>query len=182
MPTSPPNETARRDSWKTLPLPEVRAALGLDECYTAEEFARIQHGLIPQEMEDKWFVFYEDDWLYLHRSWTGACIYGLRFEPTDAGVSVVESWASRDTNHYKQTRIDYDRTMLKFLIDAFLLGKRVAFPVPSDVPASVPAGIYQHHLVGRAYPETAHPTDKPRARSFWERITRWFRRSDDAAS
>ena len=181
MPTSPPNETARRDSWKTLPLPEVRAPLGFEESYTSEEFERIKRGLIPQEMEDKWFVFYEGAWLYLHRSWTGACIYGLRFEPADEGASTVESWVSRDTNHYRETRIDYDRAMLKFLIDAFLLGKRVAFPVPSDVPASVPAGVCQHHLVGRAYPETAYRTDQPRARSFWERIRRWFGRSDDVA-
>ena len=175
MPTSLSNGTATRDSWKTLPLPEVRAPLGFEESYTTEEFERIKRGLIPQEMEDKWFVFYEDPWLYLHRSWTGACIYALRFQPAGAGASAVESWVSRDTNHYKETGTDYDRAMLKFLIDAFLLGKHVAFPVPSDVPASVPAGVYQHHLVGRAYPETTCPTDEPRARSFWERIQEMVR-------
>ena len=114
-----------------LPLPEVRAPLGFEEPATTEEIECIKRGVVPQEMEDKWFVFYEDAWLYLHRSWTGACIYGVRFQPAGAGASAVESWVSRDTKHYKETRIDYDRAMLKFLIDAFLLGSTLLFQSPT---------------------------------------------------
>jgi hypothetical protein len=60
-------------------LPESRADLSFAESYTAGEFERIKRGVIPREMEDKWFVFYEEPWLYFHRSWTGACIYAVRF-------------------------------------------------------------------------------------------------------
>jgi len=175
MTTPPPRETARRDSWKALPLPAARAPLGLEEAYTAEEFELIKGGLIPEAMEDKWFAFYEDPWLYLHRSWTGACIYGLRFQPSDTGAAVVESWVSRDSDQYKSTQVDYDRAMCKFLIDALLLGRQAVFPVPGDVPASAPAGVYQHHVVGRAYPERAYLPDASRPGSLWERITQWFR-------
>lgn len=31
----------------------------------------IRDGLDPQQMEDKWVVFYEDSTLFVHRSWTG---------------------------------------------------------------------------------------------------------------
>src|SRR5262245_54727982 len=176
MPSSPPNEIATRGSCKVLPLPDIRADLGFGESYTADDFERIKRGVTPQEMEDKWFVFYEEPWLYFHRSWTGACIYAVRFRSSHSGVAAVESWVTRDPDHYKETRTDYDRALLKFLIDAFLLGRQAAFPVPSDVPASAPAGVYQHNLVGRAYPETTHPTSEPHAGSFWKRFLRWFRR------
>src|SRR5262245_18198850 len=107
--------TATREMWKLLPLPEIRAGVGLDESYTVQEFERIKRGLIPSEMEDKWFVFYEEPWLYFHRSWTGACIYGVRFRSSDAGVSTVESWVSRDSEHDDKARTDYDRVLLEFL-------------------------------------------------------------------
>jgi len=32
-------------------------------------------GLVPEEIEDKWFIYWEDDTLFFHRSWTGNCIY-----------------------------------------------------------------------------------------------------------
>jgi len=109
MPSQPPKKTATRESWKTEPLPEIRVQLDFSESYAKDEFDRIKQGVIPREMEDKWFIFYEEPWLYFHRSWTGACIYGVRFESSRSGESAVESWVSRDTNQYKETRTDYDR-------------------------------------------------------------------------
>ena len=66
---------ANRNDWKTTPLPAARVGITLDRTYAADEFARIKEGDVPQEMEDKWFAFYEEPWLYLHRSWTGFGIY-----------------------------------------------------------------------------------------------------------
>lgn len=152
---------AKPDSWKTLPLPTTRADLGFAASYTPPEFAQIQQGLIPQAMEDKWFIYYDNLWLYFHRSWTGAGIYGVRFQTTDSGASVVESWVSRDPAQYKESQLDYDRALLQFLIDAFLLGRNVAFPVPGQVSTGAPRGVYQHHVVGRAYPES-HMVQNPR--------------------
>lgn len=48
---------ATRQSWKVLPLPEIRADLGFAESYTTADFELIKRGLIPDEMEDKWFIF-----------------------------------------------------------------------------------------------------------------------------
>src|SRR5688500_10310032 len=82
---------AKRDDWMTTPLPAARASVALDRTYTASELERIREGNVPQEMEDKWFAFYEEPWLYLHRSWTGFVIYEVRFEPVgDGGGRVAE--------------------------------------------------------------------------------------------
>lgn len=65
MPDSNPTDIATRESWKTLPVPEARAELEFLRTYDLADFDRIKHGLIPQAMEDKWFIFFEEPWLYL---------------------------------------------------------------------------------------------------------------------
>jgi len=179
MPSAAPDQFATRDSWKILPLPTARADLALTESFTPEEFERMKRGLIPQQMEDKWFIYFEEPWLYFHRSWTGVCIYAIRFESSATGASAVESWVSRDSTQNRETRTDYDRLVSKFLMDAFLLGKRVSFPVPSSVPVDAPKGVYQHHLVGRAYPEATFPDCPPQVPPFWTRIRRLLRKRWD---
>jgi len=175
----PSNEIATRGSWKILPLPTVRAKLGFAESYAADEFERVKRGLIPKKMEDKWFIFFEESWLYFHRSWTGPCIYAVRFEASATGASAVESWVSRDSAHYRETRTDYERALVKFLIDAFLLGKPATFPVPSSVPVDTLKGLYQHALVGRAYPESVFPAGPTPVLSVWSRVRRLLRKRWD---
>jgi hypothetical protein len=179
MPNSEPDQIARRDSWKILSLPTARVDLVFNESYTPDEFERIKRGLIPRQMEDKWFIFFEESWLYFYRSWKGQCIYAIRFDSSAAGVFAVESWVNRDNTQYKETRTNYDRAIAKFLIDAFLLRKQAVFPVPSNLPADTPKGIYQHHLVGRAYPEAIFPAGPPRVIPFWTRIQRLLRKRWD---
>ena len=175
MPQSEPNRIATRNSWKTLPLPSQREELRFAENYSTAEFEVMKQGLIPVEMEDKWFIFSEDGWLYFHRTWTGAAIYGIRFESTDSGAKPVESWTNRDPGQYRETRMDYDMAIVKFLIDAFLLRKHASFPILPDVPSNLPTGAFQHHMVGRAYPEAAVSVDKAARTSWLGRIWNFIR-------
>lgn len=149
-------------SWKTLPIPDRREPLGFEATYTAEEAEAMALGLVPQQMEDKWFIYAKGDHLYFHRSWTGACIFGVRFEETPEGYQVVASWVNRDPDQYSQTDTAYDRALLSFLIDAMLLEKSVPFPRRRDQPAG-DHGVYQHHVVGKAYPEQPGLNQTPEA-------------------
>jgi hypothetical protein len=110
---------ATRGDWKTTPLPVARASIDLHRAYSAEEFARIQEGNVPQEMEDKWFAFYEAPWLYLHRSWTGYAVYQVRFEPADGGGRVAEVLVSRDPDQYRSTDATSDALLLAVLLDRY---------------------------------------------------------------
>jgi len=174
MPNSSPSDIATRQSWKTQPVPRVRADLGFAQTYAAVEFDRLKRGLIPQEMEDRWFIFFDEPWLYFHRSWTGACIYGVRFQRGEAGFTAVESWASRDAQQYKENSTDYDREVLSVLIERMLLGRPVPFPVRSDIPAGTPDGVVPHRKVGRASSERTFPTAQ-HPRSMWSRLRDWWR-------
>lgn len=146
-----------KESWQTLPPPECREPLGYQALFKDAEADCLIRGLKPEEMEDKWFVYFEDGWLYLHRSWTGALIYWLKLEGSPAGSRVTESWVNRDPGQYAETDIAYDRSMLDFLIRRMLLSQDVPFPIRASEAASSPKGIYQHHIVGRAFPEKEVP-------------------------
>jgi hypothetical protein len=112
-----------KESWKNLPLPERREPLGYQAVFDDADADRLMQGLKPEAMEDKWFIYFEDGWLYLHRSWTGSVIYWLKFEGSPAGIRVTESWVNRDPGQYTETDIAYDRAMLDFLIRRMLLGQ-----------------------------------------------------------
>jgi hypothetical protein len=141
-------------SWKALPPPERREPLDFAAEFTDADTDLLVFGLIPKEMEDKWFICFHQGWLLFHRSWTGACIYGLRLEAMRGGSRVADSWVNRDPAQYTATDVEYDRKLVCFLIDALLLRRAAIFPMPAGVE-SAPPGAYQHSVVGRAYPESS---------------------------
>jgi hypothetical protein len=161
-------KSATRDSWKALPSPEKTEPLGFSALYTDVDAEKMMRGLVPQAMEDKWFVYFLEGWLYFHRSWTGACIYAVRLGGSPAGVRVVDSWVNRDPQQYRADDLEYDRKLVAFLIEALLLGRSAQFPRPSDTPQEMP-GVYQHHLVGRAYPEVEHQSGSNPV-GFWRKL------------
>jgi hypothetical protein len=146
---------ADASSWQNRPAPDTREDLAFAAEFTPAEAERLARGLVPRQMEDKWFVYFADGWLRFHRSWTGVFVYALRIEESPAGWRVAESWVSRDAAHYGGKDVEYDRRLVRFLIDALLLGRRDArFPMPAGSPAG-PPGLVQHSIVGRAFPGTS---------------------------
>jgi len=141
------HELATRGSWKIQPMPESKTSLHLDRFFSSEEYQRLRLGLIPQQMEDKWFIYLEDDWLCFHRSWTGVCIYQVQLKADAGGYQVAEAWVNRDPQQYKSTDDDYDATLLHYLIDRLLLAQDVPFPSPDHTPPDLKP-IHQHHVVG----------------------------------
>jgi hypothetical protein len=141
-------------SWKHLPAPAEREPLAFEAVFTDSDGELLMRGLVPQEMEDKWFIYFDDGWLRFHRSWTGAFIYALRLDGSPAGVRVTDSWVNRNAQQYGANDTPYDRQLVRFLIDALLLKKSDAvFPMPPGLPPA-PQGVVQHSYVGRAYPES----------------------------
>lgn len=166
----PPDKIAKRDSWKTAKLPESRRSLDFHARFTLGEFEYIKRGLIPHAMEDKWFIFFESPWLYFHRSWSGECVFAVRFEVDGQQAVAAESWVGVTGKNQRDEDRAYARALLAFLLDAFLLGKKVSFPVPSNLPITAPKGLYQHAVVGRGYPEVIFPLGSPVVPSFWARL------------
>ncbi|MCB0749353.1 MAG: hypothetical protein KDC90_17960 [Ignavibacteriae bacterium] len=120
--------TARKENWKINPFPSEFTTLNLDMEVSPEEYEMIKRGLIPAQMEDKWFIYVENGWLYFHRSWSGNCIYVVKIEEKESYVLLTTSFVNRMDDQYSETDDLFDQDLLKFLINRLLLAKDVPFP------------------------------------------------------
>lgn len=112
---------ATRDSWQNAPMPDARTLLSFERQFTPAEYQRLSLGLIPEDMDDRWFIFLEDDILYICRSWSGQCLYQLQFEAEGDNYRIKETWANRDETQYESSGDEYDIAVISGLIDNRLL-------------------------------------------------------------
>lgn len=105
---------AKKSDWKTSDMPAQHTIYTIKRKISESEMEKLMLGNIPQEMEDKWFWYFEDGKLYAHRSWTGFCIYILSFTP---GSDIIEVTANRDPEQYKCTDDAEDAKSLSKLLD-----------------------------------------------------------------
>jgi hypothetical protein len=104
---------ARRKDWRASPImPKEKEYLEFDQIYSVKEYQKIKRGYIPDELEDPWFMYLENDALYIHpNDGIGRCVYQVRFERVDDNYQVVEAWASRDT---RKPLPSNDRNLISF--------------------------------------------------------------------
>ena len=64
---------------------------------------KIKFGFVPRDMDDKWFIYYAEDEeiLYLHRSWTGFCVFMVKFKEVDGGFAAMKAVVNEDPEQYK---------------------------------------------------------------------------------
>jgi len=115
------NEIATKETWKNIPIDNPKR-IDIDLLFTDKQFFKLTRGLIPQQMEDKWFVYYENEWLYFHRSWTGNGMYKAKLNKVTDGYSIKEFWAERNQEKYKNEDDNTDIETFSFLIARGLLG------------------------------------------------------------
>ena len=125
---------ARKTDWGTKPLPEERCSIPLDRSFNAGDMEFVQRGVLPEVMEDKWFVYWADGALHLHRSWTGVCVYIVHFFPEDDGWSMAEVWVNRDPEQYGETDDRLDARLIDYLIDVLLLRREREYPDQDESP------------------------------------------------
>ena len=76
-------KVAVKDDWKTLEMPKEHDEFVLKRSFSKKQIEILRCGHVPQEMEDKWFWYFENGKLYAYRSWTGYCIYIIEFSSDD---------------------------------------------------------------------------------------------------
>ena len=153
---------ASSTSWKREPFKEG-VPIPYQVAFDSEQFARLKEGVIPKGMEDKWFIYYEEPHLFLHRSWTGQPVYRLTLRNTGNGSKVTEAMWSKDLAAVSKWSIQYEVALLDFLVCTLLLGQTKAFPLPPGPATSAP-GALQHNISGTGYPESRAALKKPKWR------------------
>lgn len=120
----------------------MRRVVYRDE-FADHEFELLSLGLVPQQMEDKWFIYFDGLSAHLHRSWTGQHVYRINFAPKSRGFTVDQAWVATDA-----AQGQLDAALLRFLIRGLILGQDVPFPVPLGVDAEQEP-VFKHALVGQ---------------------------------
>lgn len=153
-------------SWKRKPFKEG-VPLGFRATFDHGQFARLREGFVPQQMEDKWFIYYEEPHLFFHRSWTGEPVYRLALNIGPEGAGVAEALWSKDLADASPPTQDaeYQVRLLDFLLSTLLLGQRKTFPVPTDLKEPR-QGVFQHSVAGTGLPQSS-PTPKKRGWRIW---------------
>lgn len=115
------NDIATKNTWGHYPIDSPKR-IDIDLHFTEIQFFKLTHGLIPQQMEDKWFIYYENEWLYFHRSWTGNGMYKAKLNKVTDGYSIREFWAERNQEKYINKDDNFDIETFTSLIVSGLLG------------------------------------------------------------
>jgi hypothetical protein len=119
---------AQRGSWKTVP-PGPMTPIPYVSSFSQAQYETMRQGFVPVEMEDKWFVFWEADSLFFHRSWTGYCVYRVDFQPAADGFQVAWAAVSADVKQYRRDSDQREAEIVDFLIRRLLLHEAVEFPL-----------------------------------------------------
>ncbi|MBQ9140777.1 MAG: hypothetical protein IJX63_03175 [Lachnospiraceae bacterium] len=106
----------KKSDWKTLDMPIENETFILEKALSSDEIEMIKEGYRPQEMEDKWFMYYEEGKLYIHRSWTGFCIFIVHISET----GMMEVTVNRNLEQHKETDVEKNKIMLDILLNRLI--------------------------------------------------------------
>ncbi len=141
---------ASRDDCKTKKMPKENVIVNISKKILASEMEKVRKGLLPLEMEDKWFIFCENNYIYFHRSWTGHCIYIAEYrELSNDDFEIFKLTINRNLEQYTQDDDDYDKELFNYLFDSLLLDKKVPFP-SVNLGSEEENKLIKHVLVGNA--------------------------------
>ena len=117
---------AQRSDWDNEPIKMPQDIPPPARIWTEEEMGSIRRGYIPQIMDEKWFIFVEDDRLYAHRSWTGFGIYEASFAPVEGGYVIESAAITGDESIYRRSSDQDDSQILEMLIVGHLTGGSIS--------------------------------------------------------
>lgn len=173
---------AKREDWQNYPMPDKRLVIAFEKSISSEEMIEVRKGLVPLEMEDKWFCFCEENSVFFHRSWTGHCVYEIKFEKNDEGYRLFELVIN---NEEEQGVLDvhFEKKLVEFLIDRLLLNKKVKFPSLDDSLSNEQSSMITHSLIGYGSSRkdierlSVDNSNSKSSKSIWSQIKDIFKRS-----
>lgn len=113
-----------KSSWKTVPM-SMPVALACELFFTEEEYNVVSFGLIPQIMEDKWFVYLDDNSvLHLHRSWTGNEIFRAEINKSLIdGYYIDKLYFENDKAVFNMCKEEDMLSMFKVLVNGLMFNE-----------------------------------------------------------
>lgn len=108
---------ATRDDWPNLkPLDHQHAVLiDLALSFSGRQMHNLRRGFIPEDQDQKWFLWFEHDTLHIHRSWTGFEIFEVHFDPAGEGAVARSARVCMDPEVFSGTFDEARETLLDLL-------------------------------------------------------------------
>ena len=70
-------------------MPPCFKRMVLKRHFSVQDIQRMRQGIIPRNMDDRWLYYMQDNRFFMHRSWTGFCIYIIEFGEQDTHLVTV---------------------------------------------------------------------------------------------
>ncbi len=131
-----------RSDWINEPMGPAFAEFSLDIRLSSEAMNVVRLGLIPNQMEDKWFLFFEEPVLHFHRSWTGFEAFTMRIEDSPEGYRIKGIKVSQCPESVTFESAKEGAELALTTLCVCLLGKELPPNGPCDV-------IHQWHSFGQ---------------------------------
>lgn len=106
--------------WPITSMPDEFEEALLNRVLSDMEYRALKQGFKPRDMDDRWFLYVQDDWLYLHRSWTGHCIFKVKVEYIHDNYTLSTLHLNRNPQQYKSTNADTDKQELNSVLNTFI--------------------------------------------------------------
>ena len=134
-------------SWPNKPMPDGSKVLEIEGTYSRDEYVTISQGFIPQSAKDKWFIYLEDQWLYIHRSTSGSCIFMLKLVVQEDYYATPTLLVNNDPQQFNSQNDEYNVTLVAYLVDNLLLGRFTPFPQMKSLSQDDQTR-HQQHVMG----------------------------------
>jgi len=119
-------------TFKKLPMPKKHSFVSLGLELNAFDSYMVRRGVIPHQMEDKWFMYCTGNSIHMRRSWTGYLVYEIKFDLRGDGMYLQQLLINRNTKQYSGTDDNFDKALALFLLKTFLLRLPSQYPTKED--------------------------------------------------
>ena len=116
---------ATKNDWQRKPLPKKHITVSTHRLFSKDEKIQVCMGYIPEEMENKWFIYCEENKLYFHRSWTGNLLFIAYFREDNDQYEMFKVDLNRDEEQYSADDDQEDIQRINNLIDRLLLHRHI---------------------------------------------------------
>jgi hypothetical protein len=87
-------------------FPSVFYELNVDIHLKDAEIKKIREGKLPSHQDDRWIIYFEDPWLYFHRSWTTFCIYKVHVNYKAPYYFIDKVLVNGENEQYKSNKLN----------------------------------------------------------------------------
>jgi ADP-ribosyl-[dinitrogen reductase] hydrolase len=122
---------ASKSKWNTIPMTNPKK-LDVSISLNIEQLNKLKLGLIPNEMEDKWFAYFHNEYIHFHRSWTGYEIFKAKINTNDKGYQINEFWVEQNPEKYKELIDERNISIFKSHIN-YLSNRDINNPIKNGI-------------------------------------------------